>query len=366
MRTNLGIPHLRSTVKAMGATLPPSWPMAYTQKAMAKVTTPSLLLLHGPDTFRSRSRLRAIRDEFSRETDPSGCNLAVLEGKGLSLEVFERDLTAAPFLASARLVVVEGWLASKPKAEVQERVMALLQRARDAHVVFWEGELTPAQLKGRLAIAVAATGAVEVFAPLAGRELTQWYTTRVRELGGQLTPAAADLLAAAVGDDLWRAEGELRKLTAYARGRNIEPADVRALTPARWQEETFALADAIGSRAAAAALRHSRQLLAHGVSAPELLGMVAWQFRNLLGVKRLATDEPGLTAGQIAVRLQLHPYVARKTLEQATRFGLEELVATYRQLLAVDLKLKTGLADHGVLFDLLLLRLASGRPRPGG
>lgn len=326
----------------------------------------SPILLHGPDTFRSRLRLRAIRDEFGREVDPSGCNSAVLEGKGLSLETFERDLTAAPFLASARLVVVEGLLASKPKADVQERVVALLQRARDARVVFREGELTPAQLKGRLAAAVAASGAVEAFTPLAGRELTNWYATRVRELGGQLSPAAAARLAAAVGDDLWRADGELKKLVAYARGRQIEPADVGALTPARWQEETFALADAIGARSASAALRHSRQLLAHGVSAPELLGLVAWQFRNLLGVKRLATDEPGLTAGQIAVQLKLHPYVARKTLEQTARFTVDELVATYRQLLAVDLKLKTGLADHGVLFDLLLLRLASGRTRPGG
>ncbi len=340
--------------------------MAYTQNAMAKVTTPPLLLLHGPDTFRSRLRLRAIRDEFGREVDPSGCNSAVLEGKGLSLETVERDLTAAPFLAAGRLVVVEGWLASKPKADAQERAVALLLRAGTTRIVLREGALTPAQLKGRLATAVAASGAVEVFAPLAGRALTDWYVSRTRELGGQLTSAAADLLAAAVGDDLWRADGELRKLTAYARGRNIEPADVRALTPARWQEETFALADAIGSRAAAAALRHSRQLLAHGVSAPELLGMVAWQFRNLLGVKRLATDEPGLTAGQIAVQLKLHPYVARKTLQQCARFTLDELVATYRQLLAVDLKLKTGLADHGVLFDLLLLRLASGRQQPGG
>lgn len=341
--------------------------MAYTQKAMGKTNAlPPLLLLHGADTFRSRLRLRTLRDTFRQTQDPANCNAGVLEGKGLSLEELERNLTAAPFLAAQRLVVVEGLLASKPKADVQERIIALLARAKTTQVIFWESELTATQLKASLVAQIKTAGAVEHFAPLSSGELTAWVLKRANELGSEIAGPAADMLVSAVGDDLWRADGELKKLTAFASGRRIETDDVRQLTPARWQEESFALADAIGSRSAPAALRHSRALLRHGVSAPEVLGQVTWQFRNLLAVKSLLTEIPQLSSGQVAVQLKLHPFVARKTMAQADRFSLDELIATYRQLLAVDLHIKSSPGDPGAVFDLLLLRLASGRPRGGG
>src|SRR3989338_2383790 len=102
-----------------------------------------VIFLHGADTFRSRQKLKQIKERFRREVDKSGYNTATLDGRTLKVEHLERDLISAPFLAPKRLVVVEEMFNGKLAATLEKPVLELLQRpaAQNAIAVFWEGEL---------------------------------------------------------------------------------------------------------------------------------------------------------------------------------------------------------------------------------
>lgn len=325
------------------------------------ISNTMLIFLHGPDTFRSRQKLKHIKERFRREVDKTGYNTATVEGRRLKLEEFEQALLAAPFLAAKRLVVVEEFFAGKPTAAAEKQVLGLLQRpAADAAVaVFWEGELPPTRQSGPLLTFLRASPYAEHFARLTGSALAAWYRERAKRHGVALEPSALERLTDWVGDDLWRADGELAKLTAYCHGRPADVSDVQQLTVSDVEESIFALTDAIGQRRTGEALHLLHQQERAGLSTLEVMAKITWHCRNLLLAKAWLADHPkGTTSWVMAEALQLHPFVAKKTLGQVTNFTLPKLEARYRQLLTIDHAAKSSRGNPAALLTLWLMAKA--------
>lgn len=317
-----------------------------------------VIFLHGPDTFRSRQKLRQIKERFRREVDTSGYNTATLDGRTLKVEHFERDLISAPFLAPKRLVVVEELFSGKLAATLEKPILELLQRpaAKNPIAVFWEGELPTGKKKsGPLLTFLLKSDFAEAFPKLSGSQLSSWYKTQTKRHGLALDPTALELLAGMVGDDLWRGDNELQKLAAFCHGRTGTTDDIQTLVSSDVEENIFALTDAIGQRRTADALRLLDEQQRAGVTPLELVAKISWHFRNLLLAKTWEADHGGRTSSwELADALGLHPFVAKKTLGQVTNFTLPELTARYRQLLMIDRGLKTGRGDPDTLLTLFL------------
>lgn len=80
-----------------------------------------------------------------------------------------------------------------------------------------------------------------------------------------------------------------------------------------------------------------------------LLSMYFYQFRNLVKVKPLA--EKNMSPQDIATRLKMHPFVARKSLEQARNFSWGKLKSLYKNLCQIDFEAKTGKTDIQLALD---------------
>jgi DNA polymerase III delta subunit len=65
----------------------------------------------------------------------------------------------------------------------------------------------------------------------------------------------------------------------------------------------------------------------------------------------------GKTEREIAKRLRLHPFVAKKTSGQATFFSQKQLRAAYDVLKAHDLAIKTGKLTPEAALELLVAEL---------
>ena len=83
-----------------------------------------------------------------------------------------------------------------------------------------------------------------------------------------------------------------------------------------------------------------------------LFSMINYQFRNLLVVKDLIErNRPYYTISKTS---NLHPFVVRKSYEQAGKFSFPELKKIYRKIFQVDLAIKTGKINPETGLDLLL------------
>lgn len=308
-----------------------------------------IILLYGEDTYRSRERLRTLRDAFKKKFDPSGLNIVRLDGETLKKEDATRHLSAGGFLADKRFVWVEN-LFSRGHADVAETLLAALrgkQFAEENVFVFWEESDMDPPKKGKRATGNAwawsemlSLGKQERFVPLEGTKVDAWIAVEAKKRGGRIEPGAAQALAAIVGGDLWRASTELEKLLHATSGTSVTASDIEQMLTVPLEENIFRFLDALAAKDAALALRLLEEHFLAGTDPQYLLRMLQWQFRNLLAV-RFALEGDNAQPRAIAKQLGLHPFVAQKTAERARAFTLATLRKLYDDLILMDEVMKT-------------------------
>jgi len=219
---------------------------------------------HGEEDFRKDAALQRIV-ETAVEPTMRDFNCETRRGAELDAESLEALLNTPPMMAERRLVALRdvGALKKDPRRTLDR----YLQRpAPDTVLVL----IAPAGAKPDKALLDAAA-ALE-FRPLNGDELGKWVARYAKqELGATVTPAAADLLLAAVGNDLQQLAAELDKLASYARGNGggegavVDEDAVSAVVGVRRGETMGDLLDAIARRDAARAYG----LVEHVLSQPK-------------------------------------------------------------------------------------------------
>jgi DNA polymerase-3 subunit delta len=193
-----------------------------------------------------------------------------------------------------------------------------------------------------------------------GGELSTWIVKRAKASGGLFAPAAAEALAAAIGDEPLALAIEIDKLLDFVNWeRPVDIADVEKLTPATGEAVIWDLVDALGARNAQLALNKYHTLLAMpSQDAFAIFGMIVRQFRLLLQAKEVV--DKGGNVNSVVQALQLKgTFQAEKYVRQGRNFSMKELETVYRRLLDLDLALKTGSGDDTTVIDTFIAALAS-------
>jgi len=326
----------------------------------------------GRDDFSLREELARIKGELDSDGMLS-VNTDVLDGREVSPEQLMAICDTMPFLSAHRLVVVEGLLKRFDRPERPRRGARAARGESTEALERWRGLADYAQRmpdtttlilvddevsgENPLLQALKPSGQVREFRLLRPGVVLQWILERAQNQGIDISPAAARLLADLVGNNLWLLASELEKLAAYAQGRRIEGADVRALVSEARDISVFAMVDAIAEKRAAVAMRLLRQLTTAGAEGGYLLAMVVRQYRLIIQAREMMTA--GLPSQEIGQRLGVTSgFVLQKILDQAQRYSLSRLKAAYRRLLEADVGVKRGHYDEGLALELLVHDLA--------
>lgn len=315
-----------------------------------------IILLYGPDTFRSRQKLRELKNKFTNEIDKSGLNLTELDGKKLDVSKFENDIATPPFLAKKRMVVIENLITSNKGKKIQAEVLKILEKNKfeESILIFWE-EDGEADKKSTLLKRLKKEKYNQQFKILTPLETKKWADKEIKDRGGKINIKALESLVDFVGNDLWQMNSEIEKLLAYKRGEEIRVEDISELVMTKIDDDIFKLTDAIGHKNKVLAIKLISDQFKNGVSPTRLLSKIIWQFKNLLVIKS-GVEDNGLNTNQLTIQTKLHPFVVKKTLAQIKNYSLEDLKKTYNQLLNIDHKIKTSRVDPEVLFDLLIVK----------
>lgn len=329
-----------------------------------------LYILFGPDQFRAREELQAIRATLDRDGNLAH-NTLRLEGRSLSATELRNACHAASFFAEDRLVIVEGLQArlggirrrgrrGRPAgdgSQLDEIVEVLLDLPPSTTVVLLEEQAPVALLE-----ALAGHATVREFPILRGAELRAWVGERARLRGASLTPAALERLLTLIdGYHLGEMAQEIDKLATYANGRAIDVGDIDELVGSSIQLQTWDLTDAVIDGRGERALAVLRAMDAKDFHPQVLMFMLTRQYRQLLLARTL--QDQGLDQAQIGQRLGVSGYPLRKLGEQAARYSAERLQEAYRRLLGADVAVKTGVLDVQVALEMLVVDLA-GLARP--
>ncbi|OGI25033.1 MAG: DNA polymerase III subunit delta [Candidatus Moranbacteria bacterium RBG_13_45_13] len=314
-----------------------------------------IIFLYGEDEFRSQRKLAEIKNKFLQNYK-EGATLFVfdfLENEE-KIDELTLKLSSGGLFSNKKLAIVKNIFLNKTAAE-NAAFLDFLKRAdkegvKDLTLVFWEKEKIDKKLK--LAKFLLEKAKKQEFNFLEGMKLTNWITEEIKRVGEgkiSISPKAVEKLILFVGSNLDLLSKELEKLVNYKSRGEVTEEDVGLLVRSKIDSDIFKTIDSLARRDKKTAARLLHDHLGAGDDPFYLLSMYFYQFRNLLKVKALT--EKRVSEKKIAQDLKLHPFVARKSAEQAHNFSLGKLKELYKKLCEIDFEAKTGKTDIELALD---------------
>ncbi len=318
--------------------------------------TPQIFLFTGENTEELlREKTRWVQEFVSRKGES---DLLVVRSSGLTLPDLLDAVSAAPFLADKRLILVEGI----PRWTAEE--FARIEQSQHSQCVLVFIEPSPdGRLAGVKALQKLAT--VKEFAPKTGKPLRTFLQEEAKANGTAIDSAALERLIAIVGEDQAMLTQEIRKLSLFAFGRTITVQDVVLLAVPAGEQEVWELSRLLAEGDAAAALAYTKSLLARGEDAQSIWNILLWITRQFVSVWSAVQEGSG-NPGDIASKLKVPFPSVRTLLPAAKRSSAQKVTQLLDSAVDDDIGLKTGLyrstteAPDEVLalLDLLVLRMA--------
>ncbi len=360
-----------------------------------------ITLIHGPAELLRAEALAQITAAGGEDPGLVDLNTAQFDGRTVTPAELANACDTMPFLASQRLVIVEGLLArlaapAKGAARAAGAKATVAKVAAEAAAEEAEEQdaatpdaPAPDALRGQAKAFVAYLDQVPESAHLVlieedagggaaarkvqelsrgGRakiircekpkrnELPDWIRGRAQLRGVKLDGLALMDLAEFVGDELRQLDQELMKLSDYARGRTVTREDVRKLVPATRAANVFELVDALGAGNGPAAGRLMTHALdADGEPPLRLLAMIARHYRQLLQLKALQAQ--GVKTPDIAHTLGIFEWKMAGMVRQANRHSFARLEQAMEHMVEADEAIKAGRLTDREAMDVLLAQL---------
>jgi DNA polymerase-3 subunit delta len=324
---------------------------------------PTIYLLYGNHDLAFSDFISRLREKMG---DPSTAdmNIDTFTPGSFDLGKFQEVCTSIPFLARRRLVILEEPTRQSSNEHIKDSFFDLIGSIPNTTALLLIENVDLKSTKGKIPNKLAdliqwlqehqPSAYIKRFELPTGTQFVQWIRQLVHELGGEIEPQAAQLLAEYVSEDPHLTVQECSKLLDYVnRERPIEIVDIEQITPFQRQSDVFAMVDAIGQRNGSQALQWLRQLLQVD-PAIYAFSMIVRQFRLLLLTKEAQANH--LDPKDV---LQLHPYVAGKITAQAINFSLEDLEKIYHRLNEMDIASKTGQENLEVSLERLVAALTN-------
>jgi DNA polymerase III subunit delta len=291
---------------------------------------PAYLLL-GSDRPKIRRAVARLRTRFPAESvellsaDASSASEAIASCNALGL--FGDD--------GARLVVVEG--VERWRAEDVEAVATYLESPSASSVLALvaEGAIRQAALVRTLEKA----GQVLRFDVPKPRDPSGWVRAEFERVGARADAEAARALVELVGDDVTELASEVDKLATWAAGDEIGRREVEALAVSAHDTFVWALTDAWGDRDCPRVLATCESLLERRTKEPfAIAAALAGHVARVRAAQRLAAE--GASTADVAKRLKIKDYPAKKAVGHARNYSPDELDAAVVRLAELDAALK--------------------------
>ena len=305
------------------------------------------LFFYGQNWYELQRQVRQMASAYVAKNG-SDMGLERIDGSVVTVAGLHAALTAAPFLANSRLVIIEDGATNKALTSKWPELLASVPSSTVA--VFTEREVDQ-----RTAAFKALKGADRVvkFEPLSAPKLLAWVKAEVAALGGTIEHAVARELVERAGDDQWRLSGEIHKLVHY--DLTVTSAGVQLMVQPTVERSIFDLVEAMTAGRTGVALAVYRALLDQRESEMYVLTMILWQLRNLLMLK-LAPE--GMSPAEVAAAAGMSAFVAGKAAAAAAKLSESQLRAGFAAAVECEYAIKSGRLKPEVAVEQLIVRVA--------
>jgi DNA polymerase-3 subunit delta len=319
-----------------------------------------IISLYGADSFRSRRFLQELKNKFIKDVDPDSHSFSVVDGQSATLGSISEQINTGSLFVKKRFVIIENIFKNKAEKIFSELAPYLekLVKSDENILIFRDEDIAGKTMKApakKLLAFFKLQPYTQEFNALTPAQLLVFVKKEAALYNKDISAPAASLLINLTGGDLWQISTEIKKLSFRNDEPMISSEIIKEMVPSAYDENIFGLTDAISAKNKKLALSLLAEQYAAGLSDEYLLTMLIRQFKILLQIRE--SLDANINPSDIASRLKIHPYVAKKGVLQAKNFSAASLKDYLNRLIYLDFSSKTGRGDIKTELSLLIAAL---------
>lgn len=305
-----------------------------------------IIFLYGQDSYRIGQKLKEIVSGYKTK-NPSGLNWVDLDLSEDGADNFFESIKSNSFIAEKKLIIAKNVFSNKNDSEAILKFLKHQDISQDENIILILVHFGDSLKNKFFEYLTKKPNQSQNFKLFKDYEVKNWAKNFLSLLNIELTGEALDFLISNCGHDLWRLDSEIKKLANYKIKGVVSKSQVEELIIENREYNIFALTDALALKNKKRALLSLHKAMGSGEKSTELLGLLAWQVRNLLRLK----------TGVKPAELKLHPFVLGKLKESEKKFSIEELTAFLSKIIDLDLAFKTTDLGEKTALSLLISEL---------
>lgn len=305
-----------------------------------------IIFLYGQDSYRINRKLKEIISGYNAKNQ-SGFNLVNLDLSENKIEDLFDAIKSKSLIQEKKLIIAKNIFRDKDQSEVILDFLKHQNIGQENDLILVLVHLGD-YLKNKLFDHLIKTPIQsQNFKLLNNYEIKDWIKRFLDSFEIGFTGEALDYLISNCNSDLWRIDGEIRKIADYKIKGVVSKSQIEELLIPSAEYNIFELTDALANKDKKRALSALYKALENGENPTELLGLLAWQVRNLLVFKNSTNISD----------LKLHPFVLGKIKKSAKNFSVDGLNVVLSKIIDLDLAFKTTDLNEKNALSLLIAEL---------
>ena len=322
-----------------------------------------LYIFFGEDSYLRDTAFKDFQKSLGDE-EMINMNTVSLNAKDANVDQVLSMVQAVPFLASSRVIILEGLLTMFDKSNKTDfgqwsQIESVVENIPDSnYLVLIDGKLRSANPMLKLLEKKARS---KEFIPLRGVSLRNWAVRAANERDVAIHDDALSLLIDYCGNNLRSLESEIEKLSLYKHNEKvIDLSAVKLHVNYERDENIFMIVDQIFSKNYNSARLSFQHLLDSGTDSIEFILLLASQLRRLILVKDLVDRKVPQSKFKSYMGTR-SDFAVNKSVQQSRSFSMNQLMKMHREVVNLDLAVRSepDKYSQGSLIDLLLLKMVS-------
>lgn len=327
---------------------------------LKKKQIPPVSLVYGTEPY----FIQNIKDLFIQMTIKEEGNLAAYDLREASIQEVVEDAETYPFFGGQKLIFASNpvFLQAKPDkllTDEFEHDLSVLERylnnPAEYSILVLIAPYDSIDKRKKLTKSLSKNGVIVECNPIKSYEQGKWINELAKSLNITIEENAYELFEA-FSTDLQQLESELHKMSLYVGENGIITREIaEQLISQTSNSSSLQLADAVIQRNLAKAMSIYKDLEKMNEEPIALIGLLAYQFRNMLRVKLLKST--GYNLSQIQRQIGGHPYPIKIAYNREKQFTTRRLEQIMDSLAQTDATIKQGKMEKGLAVELLLYEL---------
>jgi len=314
-------------------------------------------LIYGTEPYFVQNIKTGIEQALYSSHDEA--DISVYDLEEVPVEAVVTDAETYPFFSDKKLVIANNPVflkAGNDKLPFEHQISKLeqyLDSPAPYSVLVLVAPYEKLDERKKIVKLLKKTAAVAFCEPVKEQQFGQWIDRIAKENSITVEPAAHEIFESELAGNLHMLQNELMKMALYIGPEGVITKQLAEQLISRTANSTaIGLVDAVIAKDLNKAIRIYQDLEKMKEEPIALIGLLAFQFRTILRVKLMKAK--GYSQQQMQKQLSIHPYVVKIAMTREKSFSVERLETIIKKLAEADARMKKGLMDKRLAFELLL------------